>query len=384
MNFSLLEDVAHTVDCSVHFQRLLQFFYVFDGMIPLHESCAFEDAFSPAHLRHFFMHPPSDLMQLEAPYWFYVKLTAANWRGHHGESLAHALRREYSKREELEAPDFLLSRVDAGSEDAEEAADILLTELSVQQRIHLLYDVVCVLMPWHEGNFFDGLLGGKEPPFQRLRFPTFTNSDVHLIAERFLYVGENIIAYDQTTWDSLFVSDNVLTKSRRPADKSTIKELRDHIPDSSLLAFDDRCRRNVSIRLQIESRKRSSRIIERSSRQDALSRLAEQNRQERHSRPSPPPKEEPKRESRAERLAKREQLKALQQTLEERSQDESQADHLLSETGEMIDVVECAPEPMRLVLRLPSSSLYSDAEDLPGPSVGTSSGEDGPEILPCV
>jgi hypothetical protein len=364
----LLEDLAKTVDLDEYYLRLLQSFYVFGECISLDEHFVYDGVFSPVHFRHFFIHPPSEVESLERPFWHFLKLTAAHWRSPPRDTLVRALVREYRRRE-LSVPEFLVpsspqhmdeDQTDSESDASSRPAEVFLTDLTVQERIRVLYDVICVFIPWDGDYFKDVILQGKELPFARLRFPTFRNNTVRLVAGRFLYMNQEIVAYDGITWDTLFV-DNPLHKSRRQADRDTLKLLRELVPDKSVLAFDDRCRRNMALCLQIDSRKRSPRIIERTARRQALDRLAEQSRGHCSNMPKIL-RVDAIRESRAERLAKREQRKTLQDMYAHRQSSESEGEE--SESAEtIIDVGDAFTEPLRLVLRLPSSQLgASDAE----------------------
>ena len=289
----------YSIDSDVNFVSLIHFLHIYSSLLPdLDAQLCLGNTqdFSPVHLRHFFLYCADETL-LTRPFTHFLKWI--NQR-QFSPSIFKCLQREYRRRD-LDVPPFL--------EDLGEAA--LMVTLTIEQRVRLMHDLLCVFIPWN-GDAFRELCSNREFSPEHSRLPTF--SSLCIVSDRFLYDSNSwtLLAFDKLSWESFFVDAdrNPLLKSRKPAAKSALSDLRKLLPDVlEQCRFDEKCHRELELRVLQERRKRSPRVTERFARREALERLGKR-------RPpvelavTPPIK---KRNSREDRMAKREQLKVMQQ-----------------------------------------------------------------------
>ena len=335
----------YDIDSDPLFLTVIQFLHLFSPFLPpLEPSITFNGTeFSPVHLRYCFIYTAKN----EHLYWSFFKwiVPPRNQAAYRGR-LDKLFCKEYTKRS-LKVPDFLCSTSSedppVGEEDGGEKlhsdiseSDSIFSSLTIQQRIKLLHDLLCIFLPWDDNKFLDLIgLPSFHPEDVRLE-PVFSDKkdQLILIAGRLLYnEGKNgdyrLIAYDRVSWEAFFIDVNVnpLLKSRSKDAKRAINDIRENIlPEAlELCKFDDRCRRDLEVRESLDIRKRSPRVLERNARKLALERMMQQHQEgekevERKRRRESV--EDVHRESRAERMARREHQKAMQELQSQQEPDE--------------------------------------------------------------
>ena len=290
----------YSIDSDVNFVSLIHFLHIYSSLLPdLDAQLCLGNTqdFSPVHLRHFFLYCADETL-LTRPFTHFLKWI--NQR-QFSPSIFKCLQREYRRRD-LDVPPFL--------EDLGEAA--LMVTLTIEQRVRLMHDLLCVFIPWN-GDAFRELCSNREFSPEHSRLPTF--SSLCIVSDRFLYDSNSwtLLAFDKLSWESFFVDAdrNPLLKSRKPAAKSALSDLRKLLPDVlEQCRFDEKCHRELELRVLQERRKRSPRVTERFARREALERLGKR-RPPVDVPPATPPTK--KRNSREDRMAKREQVKVMQQ-----------------------------------------------------------------------
>lgn len=376
-----LDELFSMIDSSPHFAALTHFLHLFSQFIPLDDQFLFNDRFSPVHLRHFFLYQ-ADFELLHRPYYNLLK-ELPHWRNAPG-SLLKALTREYSKRG-FASPWATTEDISNDTEETEQTVDSLI-RLDLLTRIRIMHDICCIFLPWsgdHFSTFLTKDLGVS------LRLEDSISPKFIIIADRFLYYRSSpdtwtILAYDSVSWQSILVDEttNVLLKSRKPADKKSLRALKEFAVNDEflpeLLDFDEKCRRNIEHKLLIDARKRSPRVREREARRNTLENLRTRSISIEMGRTGEAPRADLK-NSRAERIARREHFKVISQLEKNESSSQSDfnseasstdadflvVDDVSEEDDEEDQSAECSRQPLespikRVILNFRSSSIPED------------------------